>query len=257
MQSFLLFVLLNVASDPVTVAPPGVISCENPPPNDARPYTLCLAEAEFERAKANLDRQLKITIAQVEVARGASAANRLRDEQLKWVKLRDSECEALAGESPSTQVGRNEMSCLAQRTEARTAEIMALAAATQYVAPAQGDPNELAQNLREVCMSEQGVGIVVEAISKQRQSQEAQQRHLNALNAELGAAADTIPLNIGRLRTAAEARDLYRYQMDRETTAQTMAILERLSANDRAIFAWQLDLNFARFRIPRVSCKSP
>ena len=81
MQSFLLFVLLNVASDPVTVATPDVISCENPPPNDARPYALCLAEAEFERATANLDRQLKITIAQFEVAREVGAANRLRDEQ--------------------------------------------------------------------------------------------------------------------------------------------------------------------------------
>lgn len=84
-----------------------------------------------------------------------------------------------------------------------------------------------------------------------------QQRRLSLLNVELAAAVNQSPVDVGRLRKAAEARDLYRDQMDRETTAQTVAILQQLPAQDRGIFARQLDLNILRVILPSVNCKVP
>lgn len=121
--------LLLFAAQPAIPATPEEIACENPSPDDGRPYTLCLAETWFNQAETALSSQLQATLARVEAGRGATAAAQLRGEQQAWVTRRDSECEAYAATTPVSQNGRNDMSCRAQKTEARTAELMRLAAA--------------------------------------------------------------------------------------------------------------------------------
>ena len=94
-----------------------------------RPYTLCLAETWFNDAEAEMDRQLKVTLAHVEDTRGVRAANRLADEQLKWAKRRDRKCEEEMAGSPVTQVARNTLGCQTIWTEQRTTHLKALAVA--------------------------------------------------------------------------------------------------------------------------------
>jgi uncharacterized protein YecT (DUF1311 family) len=71
--------------------------------------------------------QFKVTRAAVKATRGPTAARRLGAEQGNWVNRRDSECEAQAAGSPSTQVARNILSCQTQRTTQRTKQLKALA----------------------------------------------------------------------------------------------------------------------------------
>ena len=124
-----LFLLIEIAAAPAARANSPAATCESPAPDDARPYTLCLAETDFERAQARLQRQWAITLAHLRAHQGTTAARRLRDEQRRWVRRRDRECEDLAGASPVTQAGRNQMGCLAQLTDQRTAQLKALAKA--------------------------------------------------------------------------------------------------------------------------------
>ena len=124
-----LFLLIEVAAAPMARTNPPAATCESPATDDSRPYTLCLAETDFERAGAQLKRQWAITLASVRARKGATAARRLRDEQRRWALRRDRQCEAVAGASPVTQSGRNQMGCLAQLTDRRTARLKALAKA--------------------------------------------------------------------------------------------------------------------------------
>jgi len=120
--------LLLFAAQPAIPATPEEIACENPSPDDGRPYTLCLAETWFNQTEAALGIQLRTTLARVEAGRGPNAADRLRSEQREWVTRRDRECQAYAATTPVTQHGRNDLSCRAQKTEARIAELKAVAA---------------------------------------------------------------------------------------------------------------------------------
>lgn len=135
MQSLLPLLLLQAAELPETARMPdeipfemGYAACSSPPENDARPFMLCLAETRFEEAEATMEQQLKVAFASVEAARGTDATHRLNVEQLEWVKRRDSECEAKATGSPTTQFARNVLSCQFEWTEQRTAYLKALAA---------------------------------------------------------------------------------------------------------------------------------
>jgi uncharacterized protein YecT (DUF1311 family) len=106
------------ASPPSALYPP-VEECAG----DDRGYTLCAAEMAFEQADLELNRQWAVTLAHVLASAGERGAERLRDEQRQWVSDRDRECEALAADSPSTQSGRNQTSCMALLTEERTVEL--------------------------------------------------------------------------------------------------------------------------------------
>jgi hypothetical protein len=97
-QLLLPLLLLEVAGQPATSsidreieeirsAIPGDAACANPSEDDMRPYTLCLAETWFNDAEAEMDRQLKVTLAHLEATRGVRAADRLADEQLKWASV--------------------------------------------------------------------------------------------------------------------------------------------------------------------------
>jgi uncharacterized protein YecT (DUF1311 family) len=94
---------------------------------DDRGYTLCVAEADFERAELEMNRQWAVTISHVQTGKGSTAARYLRNEQRKWIGNRSRQCEALAAASPVTQQGRNQMSCMARLTEQRTAQLKAMA----------------------------------------------------------------------------------------------------------------------------------
>jgi uncharacterized protein YecT (DUF1311 family) len=94
-----------------------------------RPYTLCLAESRFDEAEVEMHRQLKLTLAHVEATRGARAADRLADAQLKWANGRDRKCEKQMAGTPVTQVARNTLGCRTEWTEKRTAQLRALAVA--------------------------------------------------------------------------------------------------------------------------------
>jgi uncharacterized protein YecT (DUF1311 family) len=109
----------------LAAAPPSLDSeitiCQAP--GEYRPLTLCLAEREFERADARLNTQWKITFPAVRAARGTHTAQTLRNQQRAWIVDRDRKCEAIASPTPTTQQGRNLMSCMAEITDRRTAEL--------------------------------------------------------------------------------------------------------------------------------------
>lgn len=113
----------------IVSAIPGDAACAHPSDDDMRPYTLCLAETWFDEAEAEMDRQFKVTRAQVEASRAARAGVRLADEQLKWAKRRNRKCEKQMAGSPVTQFARNTLSCQTEWTEQRTAQLKALAVA--------------------------------------------------------------------------------------------------------------------------------
>ena len=138
MQSILRLLLAGIAAQPVTTAVPesieeiraaipGDAACANPSEDDARPYTLCLAEYSFDQAEAEMNRQWAVTLAHVRATNGESDAKRLRKEQQKWVSVRDSECARLAAAYAPDQHDRNHLDCMSIWTEQRTAFLKALA----------------------------------------------------------------------------------------------------------------------------------
>ena len=97
--------------------------CEDPSPDDFRPYTLCLAETDLDRKEIRLDRQLRITLARVASRHGIAAERRLRKEQRVWLQARNHKCAAFAVSTPITQEARNELACRAQLTAERTKQL--------------------------------------------------------------------------------------------------------------------------------------
>ena len=82
-----------------------------------------MAETDFEIAEARLNRQWHKTLAHVSRIVGVKAKTQLIAEQRNWLQDRDRECDAVAASSPTTQSGRNQMMCLAQKTDVRAAEL--------------------------------------------------------------------------------------------------------------------------------------
>ena len=103
--------------------------CEDPSPDDSRPYTLCLAETDLDRKEIRLNRQLRITLARVWSRHGAAAERRLRHEQRVWLRARNHRCAAFAATIPITQDARNELACRAQLTAERTQHLNHIAQA--------------------------------------------------------------------------------------------------------------------------------
>lgn len=106
---------------------PGDAACSNPSEEDMRPYTLCLAEARFEDAESEMERQLTITLTNIEAARGSRAAKRFAADQFQWTMRRDRKCAKAWADSPVTQVARNTLACQAFLTEQRTISLKASA----------------------------------------------------------------------------------------------------------------------------------
>jgi len=106
---------------------PGDAACAYPSKDDARPYTLCLEEFQFNQAEAEMNRQWAVTLAHVRATKGERDAKRLRKEQREWASVRDSECARLAAAYAAHQHDRNLMGCMADATKRRTAFLEALA----------------------------------------------------------------------------------------------------------------------------------
>jgi uncharacterized protein YecT (DUF1311 family) len=123
----LMSLLLFAAAAQSEAIQPDPSPCDNPAPEDARPYTLCLAETWFNEAEETLNTQWQVTIAHTRTYRGAEAERRLRKDQRQWLRDRDRECAAFARSTPVTQTSRNELSCSAQVDERRTAYLRRLA----------------------------------------------------------------------------------------------------------------------------------
>ena len=126
MSGLMLFLLWVAVAQPEAVRPTSS-PCENPAPEDARPYTLCLAETSFDQAEASLNAQWQITLAHARAQGGAGAERRLHKKQRQWLRARDRECSEFARTTPVTQTSRNELSCSAQLDERRTAYLRRLA----------------------------------------------------------------------------------------------------------------------------------
>lgn len=124
-NAVMLLALLLLAH--AAAAMPMAVNCDNPSPDDTRPYTLCVAETEFHQEEARLTRQFKMTLARVRLRHGTTAERRLRREQRAWVRARDRGCEAIAAPSPVTQEGRNEMACRSRVTAERTKHLRRIA----------------------------------------------------------------------------------------------------------------------------------
>lgn len=122
-MTFFVSALFWITFQSSPLEPHAYPECENPSSEDGRPYMLCVEETDFEIADARLNEQWRKTLTFVTRSRGPRSTKQLLREQRKWLLSRDRECRALASSSPVTQSGRNQMSCLAQKTEARTAEL--------------------------------------------------------------------------------------------------------------------------------------
>jgi uncharacterized protein YecT (DUF1311 family) len=123
MQLLLPFLMLFEVPATPTAASHHPVECMG----DDRGYTLCAAEIDFEQADLKLNRQWAVTISQVETSKGARGAKRLRNEQRRWIRDSNRECEALAADSPTTQQGRHYMDCMTLLTEKRTARLREMA----------------------------------------------------------------------------------------------------------------------------------
>ncbi|MCL6698114.1 MBL fold metallo-hydrolase [Sphingomonas sp. NSE70-1] len=123
MHLLLPLLLLEAAAQPATGRTPEEIACDNPADSDGRPFNLCVEETRFNRIQAELDAQLKLTLASVEERKGSAVAEALRNSQQAWVNRRESECQAFAATMPVTQSGRSYASCQARMTEVRIAEL--------------------------------------------------------------------------------------------------------------------------------------
>ncbi|WP_420030978.1 lysozyme inhibitor LprI family protein [Sphingomonas flavescens] len=120
-SAFLWIALQASAATPDTYS-----RCENPAADDARPYILCVTETDFDRADVRLKAQWHRSLDYIGRSRGAKARKHLIADQRKWLRKRDRACDAVAASSPSTQSGRNQMSCLVQKTKARISKLKAM-----------------------------------------------------------------------------------------------------------------------------------
>lgn len=107
----------------------GPNECQRPSADDARPYTLCLAETANDEVERRLKQQLASTLAHVRASKGAGAALRLRLEQRQWDRERRHSCAAEAGEAAISEQARAELTCLTMAAEPRLARLALIASA--------------------------------------------------------------------------------------------------------------------------------
>jgi uncharacterized protein YecT (DUF1311 family) len=87
---------------------------------------VCMAEQEYDRANKRLNEQWAKSFQFVRQHRGHSAASQLRQKQRGWIRSTDAHCQAESAPTPSTQQGRNYLTCLQIQTEKRTSELQAI-----------------------------------------------------------------------------------------------------------------------------------
>lgn len=100
----------------------GPRECIHPNPEDARPYTLCLAET----AHAETERHLQIALRNLRAKKGARAASRLQIEQRGWDRQRRRLCASEASIAPTSEFARAEFTCLDRAADSRIAHLTAM-----------------------------------------------------------------------------------------------------------------------------------
>ena len=110
---------------------PGDAACANPSEDDMRRYyAVPRRDLVQNDAEAEMDRQLKVTLAHLEATRGVRAADRLADEQLRnGPSVGTGNVKRRSAGSPSPELARNTLGCQTIWTEQRTAHLKALAVA--------------------------------------------------------------------------------------------------------------------------------
>jgi uncharacterized protein YecT (DUF1311 family) len=88
--------------------------------------TFCLSERELKRADARLNSQWKVTFPRVRALKGKKVAAQFRQNQRKWSRKSEAECEMIYPDAPPSQRARNFFSCMTERTNLRTAYLRKL-----------------------------------------------------------------------------------------------------------------------------------
>ncbi len=104
-------------------------------------------------------------------------------------------------------------------------------------APPAPRAEQMAAELRRLCMSEEAIAIVVEDWARNQQDARARRPEGDAIHRELGEAAHTLPIDVDRLERAAQARNGHQAALLAENTRRSMATMRRLPPQDRAIYA--------------------
>lgn len=94
--------------------------------DDARPFTLCVAETAHTEVEQRLQRQLKITLDHVRATNGAAAVSRIRSAQQRWERQRNRSCATETRDAPVSQQALNELDCLTEAAKPRTARLRAI-----------------------------------------------------------------------------------------------------------------------------------
>ncbi|MBB5716791.1 hypothetical protein FHS94_003663 [Sphingomonas aerophila] len=90
----------------------GPSECTRPSPDDARPFTLCLAETSNNEIERELQRQLTLAIRRVRSTSGGLAVSRLVSEQRRWDRQRHRVCADQALDAPMPEQARADLTCL-------------------------------------------------------------------------------------------------------------------------------------------------
>jgi hypothetical protein len=106
--------------------------------------------------------------------------------------------------------------------------------------PAWGRAEQVASELKRACMSEAGVRLAMKDWAEGQTAEKAQEPENVRIERELGEAAYTSPIDIGRLDRAVQARNVSQAQRLADSARRSIATLRRLSAEDRVIFARRL-----------------
>lgn len=107
-------------------------------------------------------------------------------------------------------------------------------------APPWGRAEQVANGLRQACMSESGVTIAMRDWSEGQEAAKARVAENERIERELGEAAHTAPIDVNRLDRAAQARNAYQAELLAEMTRRNIDTLRKLSPEDRAIYARRL-----------------
>jgi hypothetical protein len=100
----------------------------------------------------------------------------------------------------------------------------------------------LVENLREACMSEEGIAVAVGSWARDRKEGQGRGPIGNALRDEIGRVALTAPIDPDRLQRALEAEDRQQAHWRTAYLKRQMDVLRRLSPEDRVVFARRMTI---------------
>ena len=115
---------------------------------------------------------------------------------------------------------------------------------------------ERERRLSEACLSERGIRAILESEDRSQAAALRLRDEGRAIEEELGNAAHAAPLDLDRLERALAARTRYQADWQLRRDSERIALLRRLSPEDRAIFARDFTAMMV-FPPPRRCLSSP